>query len=166
MPDHVVDTNVLLVASAAEPYSPFDDSDVPLELQAEVLEWLTTFRADGSRMMVLDDSFEIYREYRNKLTDQDLGMLVINEKMASARFQPVEYDEDGNGVVPEAFANFDPSDRKLLATLLIDVDGTSLINAADTDWLEIEDELIAANARVEHLIEAWLRSKFEAKQSV
>ena len=163
MPDHVIDTNVLLVASAAHPYSPFDDSDLPKRLQDIVFEWLAAFRADSTRQMVWDTEFKIYDEYRHKLTDQDYGMLLINHKMTSARFVPVTYDLNGHGVVPNAFAEFDPSDRKLLAALLFDVDGTTLVNATDTDWLEIEQQLAGAGASVQHLLEEWLREKFAAK---
>jgi len=162
--DHVVDTNVLLIASAAHPFSVFDDSDLPLELQETVLEWLTEFREDTARQKVWDDAFKIYQEYRNKLCDQDLGLLVVNEKMATARFVSVDYNVDGNGVVPPEFTAFDPSDKKLLAALLTDVSGITLVNASDTDWLEIEEELNAAGATVEHLIEQWLRAQFLAKK--
>ncbi|MAG33049.1 MAG: hypothetical protein CL908_19395 [Deltaproteobacteria bacterium] len=163
MADHVVDTNVLLVASAAHPHSPFDDSDLPRELQERVFEWLAAFRANGSRQMVWDDCFKIYEEYRNKLSDQDYGMQVVKQKMTSARFVSVRYDQDGHGVVPAAFADFDPSDRKLLAALLVDVENTSLVNATDTDWLEIERQLADAGATVEHLLEEWLRAKYREK---
>ncbi|MEI8360322.1 MAG: hypothetical protein WCH13_17780, partial [Deltaproteobacteria bacterium] len=62
MTGHVIDTNVLLVASAAEPYSPFDDSHVPPTEQLAVLDWLAAFRADESREIVIDDLFRIYQE--------------------------------------------------------------------------------------------------------
>ena len=58
MTGHVIDTNVLLVASAAEPYSPFDDSHVPPTEQLAVLDWLAAFRADESREIVIDDLIE------------------------------------------------------------------------------------------------------------
>ncbi|MCK5796322.1 MAG: hypothetical protein KAI47_04010 [Deltaproteobacteria bacterium] len=163
MTDHVVDTNVLLVASAAHPYSPFGDSDLPKDLQGRVFEWLTAFQKDTTRNMVWDVEFKIYDEYRNKLTAQDYGMLVVNEKMAQARWIDIEYDENGDGVVPKAFSAFDRSDRKLLAVLLADTDGTSLVNATDTDWLEIEAQLQDAAAQVDHLLEHWLRAKYDEK---
>jgi len=163
--DHVIDTNVLLVASAADPDSPFDDSGLPPALQNTVFEWLVAFRANNTRQIVWDTDFKIYGEYRNKLSDQDYGMQLINQKMATARFVPVTYDANGYGVVPEAFADFEPSDRKLLAALLEDVNGTTLVNATDTDWLEIEAQLAAAGARVEHLLEDWLRDKFSSKNN-
>ncbi len=164
MADHVIDTNVLLVASAVHPYSPFDDSELPEDLQKQVFEWLSTFRKDTTRQMVWDEMFKIYDEYRNKLTDQDYGMQVVNEKMKTARFVLVEYDANGQGIVPEAFAAFDPSDRKLLAALLAAGENTSLVNATDTDWLEIETQLGDVGAKVEHLLEEWLRAKYTEKR--
>lgn len=71
MGDYVVDTNVLLCASAAHPGSPFDKADhVPDPLLLMVLDWLSAFRADPNRHLVLDELFRIYDEYRNKLTDR------------------------------------------------------------------------------------------------
>ncbi len=164
MADHVLDTNVLLVASAVHPASPFDDSDLPAELLERVLYWLGDFRADTGRHLVLDELFKIYDEYRNKLTDQDYGLMVINEKMQHACFVDVKY-ANGHAVVPPAFAAFDPSDRKFLAAHLCDVANSTLVNATDTDWLEIEPELSEAGACVEHLLEPWLRGKFAEKHS-
>ena len=163
--DYVIETNVLLVASSAHPLSPFDDSDLPPDLQNNVFEWLAAFRQDDANVMVWDDWFKIYDEYRNKLSDQDYGMQVIKEKMPKARFVPIEYDQNDDGVVPTEFANFDRSDRKFLAAQLVDVAKTSLVNATDTDWLEIEDELEARGVKIEHILESWLRTKYEAKKA-
>jgi len=163
MADHIVDTNVLLVASAAHPYSPFADSDLPLEQQQVVLDWLAAFREDASGRMVWDTCWKIHQEYRNKLTDQDFGLLVVTEKMASARFVEVSYDSTGAAIVPAEFGDFDRSDRKLLASLLADGGQSSLVNATDTDWLEIEDRLLARGLRLELLLERWLRAKYAEK---
>jgi hypothetical protein len=45
--DCIVDTNVLLVASAQHPGSPFDDSNVPEVHMQVVLDWLMAFRKDS-----------------------------------------------------------------------------------------------------------------------
>jgi len=155
--DHVVDTNVLLVASAAHPYSPFDDTHVPAAERSLVFEWLAAFRSDDGRQLVLDDRLKIYEEYRNKLTDQDYGLQVVKEKMQTLRFAEIDWDGE-TAVVPEAFREFDPSDRKLLAAALRDPDGISIVNAADSDWLEIEEALAGAGVEVVHIIEPWLRA--------
>src|SRR5687768_17576738 len=138
MSDHVVDTNVLLVASAAHPYSPFGDSHVPVEEQQLVFEWLAAFRDDSDRQIVLDNLFRIYEEYRNKLTDQDYGLQVIHEKMQTFRSVLLEWDGAGAAIVPVVFASFDASDRKLLAAALTDPASICIVNAADSDWLQIE----------------------------
>ncbi len=158
MPDHVVDTNVLLVASAAHPYSPFDDTHVPLDEQLQVLDWLVEFGRDDSRRLVLDDVLAIYEEYRHKLTEQDVGLQVIHAKMQAHRVVSLEWDADGHAIVPEALQACDRSDRKFLAAALTDVKGISIVNAADSDWIEIEDVLKDAGVVVHHLIEAWLRA--------
>ncbi len=164
MTDHVVDTNVLLVASAAHPHSPFSDTHVPIDEQRVVFEWLVAFRADETRQLALDDLFQIYDEYRKKLTDQDFGLQVVSEKLANVRQVSIDRDDDGHGVVPEAFRGFDRSDRQLLAVALTEPDTISIVNACDSDWLGIERELKAAGVRVEHIIEAWLRAHHAARR--
>lgn len=164
MPDHVVDTNVLLIASAADPSSPFSDSDVPPELQLLVFEWVAALRADAGRTMVWDSLFTIYQEYRHQLTEQDYGLQVVNEKMETARYVELEHDAHGDAVVPDTFGGFDRSDQKFLATVLGDGGASSLVNASDTDWLGIEYELVMSGIVVEHLLEEWLRAKYTAKK--
>ncbi len=158
MPDHVIDTNVLLVASAAHPFSPFDDSHVPVEQQLQVLDWLMTFNDDDSRRLVLDDRFAILGEYRHKLNEQDVGFQVVREKMQARRTAMITLDADGHAVVPAGLQACDPSDRKFLAAALTDAAGISIVNATDSDWIEIEDALRAAGVVVDHVIEAWLRT--------
>jgi hypothetical protein len=161
MPDHVIDTNVLLVASAAHPYSPFDDTHVPASERQTVLNWLVAFRNDSNRTLVLDGVFRIYDEYRHKMTEQDLGLLVIHDKMAGSRFRQVdiEYEADGTAVVPEDFADLDRSDRKFLATALADHSHSTIVNATDSDWFAIEDACAQHGVVVEQLIEEWLRGE-------
>lgn len=157
MADHVVDTNVLLVASAAHPHSPFEDTHVPPPEQRTVFEWLVAFRCDRGRNMVFDLDGGSFTEYRKRLTDQDLGLQVVIQKYQTGRWVPVERDSHGHAVVPGTFARFDRSDRQLLACALVDPKTISIVNACDSDWLQIEDELAEAGVTVEHLIEDWLR---------
>jgi hypothetical protein len=162
MNDCVIDTNVLLVASAAHPYSPFSDSHVPLSEQRKVLDWLKEFRVDASRRLVLDGSSLIYQEYRNKLTDQDYGLQVVHEKMQDLRSVDLDWDGDDNAIVPKAFSEIDRSDRKFLATALTEPSAIMIVNATDSDWLEFEHELGVAGVPILHIIEAWLRASLKA----
>ena len=118
MGDHVIDTNVLLVASAQHPGSPFDDSNVPAEQKQNVLNWLVEFGKDAKRYIVLDLAFEIWGEYCHQLTGQDFGLLVVMEKLQSSlvRFVEVEYDRHGHGRLPAKITKVvhDRSDRKFV----------------------------------------------------
>lgn len=164
MPDHVVDTNVLLVASAAHPYSPFDDTHVPVAEQRVVFDWLARFREDDERRLVLDDDWRIYEEYRHQLTEQDYGLQVVHEKLqACLRAVPCQWDGGGHAIVPAALQGCDASDRKFVAAALTDPATITIVNATDSDWVHIEDALRAAGVVVEHIVEPWLRGRVRAR---
>jgi hypothetical protein len=168
--DHVIDTNVLLIASALHPGSPFKDSNVPAEQQQVVFDWLMEFRKNGQRKMVLDQSLKIWEEYHNKMTrGQDIGSLVIAEKLQFARFVEIAYDKDGHGCLPEKLEEVvdDRADRKLVAVALTDVDQgeqSSIVNASDTDWYRWENALNQAGVVVEQVIDDWCRGIWEEKK--
>lgn len=66
MDKHVIDTNVLLVASAAHEASPFSEDATPIEdraLRKKVLDWLVSFHVSEKRI-VLDWEWIIVDEYR------------------------------------------------------------------------------------------------------
>ena len=145
MGDHIIDSNVLLVAGAQHPGSPFKDSDVPAEQKQKVLNWLIKFREDTQRRVVLDGLWKIWAEYRHQMTSQDLGLLVVTEKLQSSliRFVDVAYNKHGHGCLPPDLEEVvkDPSDRKFVAAALIDLAGggqSTIINAVDTDWCDWE----------------------------
>jgi hypothetical protein len=80
----LVDTNVLIVASAADAGSPFRAESTPMEeaaLRQQVFDWLEAFEADPTRHAVLDVDWHVCGEYRHKLTEQDYGWLAMMHKM-------------------------------------------------------------------------------------
>jgi hypothetical protein len=167
--DHIIDTNVLLVASAKDPNSPFEDSDVPAEQQQAVLDWLMDFQKDGQRKMVLDQSFKIWDEYHNKMIrGKDLGSLVVAEKLQFARFVGISYDEHGDGCLPAELEKVvhDRSDRKFVAVAVNDLaqgGKSTIVNAVDSDWFDWEDALKPHGITVRHLIDdlyrGWQRKR-------
>lgn len=159
--DSVIDTNVLLVASAADPYSPFGDSHVPIDQQQVVFNWLAEFSADSGRKLVLDESHRIIAEYRKKMGDQDYGLRVVFEKLQDTRWVVVEWDAEV-ARVPDAVRGLDLSDRKFVAAALTDRHSIAIVNATDSDWLEHESETKAVGVTVVHVIEPWLRSTWRA----
>ena len=82
---YVVDTNVLIAASAADPMHPKDIDATPADFtqRKRVWQWLDDFQASSSRM-VLDFAGGIYDEYNNKLGFNDFGIQAI-VKVLSAR---------------------------------------------------------------------------------
>lgn len=141
MADCLVDTNVLIVGSAAAepryPDVPVDDAGVE-----RVFEWLVAFRDDGGRRVVLDDVWKIYDEYHNKLSPQHFGLQVVHHKLQSClRTEPVAYDADGFAIVPAALGVIDNSDKKFVAVALNDPAHIHIVNASDGDWREQADVL-------------------------
>lgn len=170
----VVDTNVLLVASAADDGSPFRPEATPVEeaaLREKVLEWLREFEADSERHVVLDWDWHICGEYQNKLNlEQDYGWLAIMAKRDRNEVAWVGIDVDANGhamlASPLKQAVTDLEDRKMVAAVIAAIaDGHSchLVNACDTDWIDCEKALSAAGVSVVHLLPTWIRKKHQSK---
>ena len=141
MADQLVDTNVLIVGSAAvEPR--YADVRMDADGNETVFNWLTTFRDDDSRKLVIDELWKIYEEYNNKLNGQHFGLQVIHSKLERClRTELVAYDGNGYGVVPDALAAVDNSDKKFVAAALNDPANIHIVNAADSDWKEHEAAL-------------------------
>ncbi|ATP52191.1 hypothetical protein CR512_23825 [Pseudomonas putida] len=171
----VVDTNVLIVSSAADEASSFQPAATPVEeaaLRSEVLAWLQGFEQDSARHAVLDWDWMICGEYQHKLTEQDYGWLAIMAKKDRDEviWVGLESDADGHAILPDALAVAvtDLADRKMVAAMLAANDqkhSCSLVNACDTDWLECAEGLAAHGLEVKHLIEHWLRNKWHSMQA-
>ncbi len=125
MQARLVDTNVLIVASAADEGSPFRAESTPVEeavLRQQVLDWLEAFESDPTRHAVLDVDWHVCGEYRHKLTEQDYGWLAMMHKMDRGEVVWVDVllNKDGNAVLPPELAEAvtDLADRKMVAAAL------------------------------------------------
>lgn len=173
MQARLVDTNVLIVASAADEASPFRADATPVEeaaLRQQVLDWLEAFANDPARHAILDVDWHVCGEYRHKLTEQDYGWLAMVHKMDRGEVVWVDVlpDKDGNAVLPpeltEAVA--DLADRKMVAAALAALDAghpSQLVNASDTDWIDCEPALQSVGLAVEHLLPEWLHATWRRK---
>ncbi|ENO94813.1 hypothetical protein C662_01250 [Thauera sp. 28] len=168
----VLDTNVLILASAADAGSPFQPDATPVEeaeYRKKVLNWLMAFEQDAQRHAVLDWDWHICGEYSNKLTDQDYGWLAMMAKKDRNEvvWVGLEVDADGHASLPPDLAGAvtDLADRKMVAAVLAaqeDGHSCALANACDTDWLDCEAALEDAGIATEHLLEhEWLRPKWQ-----
>lgn len=107
---HVIDTNVLLVASAVHEASPFAPEATPVEeaeLRCKVLNWLIEFE-QSDRHVVLDWNWIIVDEYkginrRSKLTEQDYGLQVILQKFSTGQYYGflLDCNEDGTARIED-----------------------------------------------------------------
>jgi hypothetical protein len=168
---YVVDTNVLIAASAADPNSPRDISATPEDpnLRLKIFEWLSNFQAGESRM-VLDGAMKIYDEYEKKLDYGHFGILVVVTKWNKAQVDNVDvsYDLDENGVVPDSLENVihDRADRKFVAAALAShskFEEGCIAFAGDTDWHDWETALSDHQIILEPIIEEWSRAKHAEK---
>lgn len=176
MPEsRVVDTNVLIVASAAHATSPFPEDETPIheaQLREQALAWMEAFESDPQRHAVLDWDWYICTEYQNKLTEQDYGWLALMRKRDKSEvvWVGIEVDENGHAVLPAVLAASvtDLADRKMVASAMAvgdDARPCKLTNACDTDWLDCADALNMAGVETEHLLEDWLRKKWAEKKA-
>ncbi|OYT94491.1 MAG: hypothetical protein CFE49_17945, partial [Pseudomonas sp. PGPPP3] len=80
-PRYVVDTNVLIAASAGHPVNPTDIDATPDDplLRTKVWQWLDEFHSSPTRL-VLDLGGEIFGEYCRKLGFNDFGRQVVIDK--------------------------------------------------------------------------------------
>lgn len=178
---HVIDTNVLLVASAAHDSSPFLADATPVEeihLRRRVLEWLMAFEV-AERSIVLDFGWKIFAEYkgenrRAKLTEQDYGLLVVLQKYSTGKALSVslQWESPQRARIdhPElTVAIKDDADRKMVAAVLAAGcagGGCNLVNACDTDWYDCQPQLEAADIFVEQLIgNEWCHPIWQKKQA-
>lgn len=169
----VIDTNVLLVASAADEGSPLRADATPVQeaaLRQQVLDWLQDFEADPGRHVVLDWDWKILGEYGHRLSEQDYGWLALMHKKDKNEvvWVGLDLDADGNALLPPELARAvtDLADRKMVAAALQAIrlgHACQLTNACDSDWLDCTAALDRAGLKVEQLIEDWLRAKWLVK---
>jgi hypothetical protein len=177
---HVIDTNVLLVASAAHESSPFAPDTTPVEesaLRRKVLDWLIEFEA-SDRQIVLDWAWVMVDEYRgigrrDKLTEQDYGLQVVLQKFSTGQVRgfTLEWDEPESAKIDNAALHpiiTDHADRKMVAAVLSGggkAGGCNLVNSCDTDWYDWQEALEAADVIVDQLIPEWCYPKWQAKKT-
>lgn len=169
---YVVDTNVLIAASAADPQHPSDIDATPRDplLRRQVWDWLDRFQQSDSRL-VLDTAGEIHKEYVRKLGFNDFGSQVVIYKWSTAAVDDVfvDYDSEGSGVLPPSLSAVihDAADRKMVAAALashVSFGEGCVAFAGDTDWHDWEVPLSSHQVLLEPIIETWSRQKHAEKQ--
>lgn len=169
--NHVIDTNVLIVASAhAVLPEPRDATPAEPELREEVFKWLS--QLDGTdAAIVLDYQWKIRGEYENKLGEQDYGIQVIQAKFDRDQviMVSVEYDADGYGILPGSLAScrWDNSDKKFGCAAFEAreaAEPVEIVNASDTDWYDVQAVLASEQIGLRQLTDCWCRARYRAKK--
>lgn len=169
---YVVDTNVLIAASAADPVHPSDIDATPAdpELRKAVWAWLDRFQQSESRL-ILDGEGRIYEEYNHKLGFNDFGIQVVMHKWSTAAVDnvAVAYDGNGDGVLPASLQTVvhDAADKKMVAAALAahaEFGEGCIAFAGDTDWHDWETALQNHQVLLDPIIEVWSRQKHAEKQ--
>lgn len=170
---YIVDTNVLIAASAANPVNPKDIDATPKEpeYRRQVWQWLCDFESSHSHL-VLDEAGRIFDEYKRKLGFNDYGIQVVIHKWSTATVDNVSvaYDQHGHGILHSPLESIvhDDADKKMVAAAL---DSLRIFNegciafAGDTDWHDWETDLLDAGLLLEPIIEEWSRAKYAEKKS-
>jgi hypothetical protein len=170
---YVVDTNVLIAASAVDANSPIARNATPTDpaLRMKVWQWLSEFQQSNTRL-ALDGRGGIENEYAKNLGFNDFGRQVVKHKWDTCAVDQVEvtYDANGHGILDEPLQTIvhDCDDRKMVAAALdaIGRHGSCAIAfAGDSDWHGWETALEKAGLVLEPLIEEWSRAKFAEKNA-
>jgi hypothetical protein len=174
----LIDTNVLLAASAYEPSSTMARNAMPLELELreQVFNRLMEFEQSDD-MLVLDMEGVIWEEYERNLPrntssgQQEYAWMVILHKQTTSKVSHVTIDiHDGNG---ERVAKVNPpldqlvsdrEDRKWVAAAVshkeLHNEDAVIIYGAETDWFMIEDALRSNGVQLERVLpEDWYRNR-------
>lgn len=168
---YVVDTNVLIAASAIDATSAIARDATPSDpnLREKIRQWLSEFEASDSRL-VLDGEGGIEKEYGHKLGFNDYGRQVVMHKWDRCAVDQVsvEYDKDGDGILEEPLQTVvhDRADRKMVAAALdaqIMHGECTIAFAGDTDWHGWAPDLKKAGLNLEPIIPEWSQAKFADK---
>ena len=174
----LVDTNVMLAASAISELSNVAARAMPreIELRELVYDWLLNFDLSDDRL-VLDEVGLVLAEYHRNLPhnwqEQEYGMKVLQNKIDNMLVDHVLIDTfEGNG---EHIAVLDPvhdsivtdrEDRKwvacALAAIILFGESPPIVYGAETDWHIAREKLKSIGICVQPLLPPdWYKAKLD-----
>lgn len=174
----LVDTNVMLAASAVSELSNVATRAMPreIELRELVYEWLLNFDLSDDRI-VLDEVGLVLAEYERNMPhnwrEQEYGMKVLQNKIDHMQVDQVLIDTfEGNGehiaVLDPAHADIvtDREDRKWIAcaqaALILFGETAPIVYGAETDWHIATAKLEAIGICLHPLLPVdWYRAKVD-----
>jgi len=164
----VVDTNVLLVANEQH-------EDVSPEGIIACVQRLERLRKSGC--IVLDDGYEILREYGqktkpntgNRVGDAFLKWLLQNtgDPQHVAQVHIVKHAGRGYVEFPDdaELHDFDHADRKFVAVAVVHPNRPQILQGSDSKWIDWSKKLLAHGINVEFLCKTDVERFIKRKQS-
>ncbi len=177
---YLVDTNVMLAASAISEFSNLAVRAMPqeIELREMIYEWLTDFE-QSDRHIVLDEEGLVRDEYERNMPfnmlEQEYGMQVLQYKLDRnltdyVSIISLEANGEHIAVLEPAHESLvtDREDRKWVACALAaqDLFGQvpPIVYGAETDWFIAEEQLKGIGICFQRLLpEGWYISRIAAR---
>jgi hypothetical protein len=180
MSAYLIDTNVMLAASAIFNLSNLanEASPVEVELREIVFNTLKSFE-DSDDRLVLDyegsirDEYERNMPFNTTMQTQEYGMLVLQKKLDYNEVDWVTIDiQDANGeLVATVHPNLeaivaDRADRKWVASAVAHREllhsESPIVYGAETDWFKIEAQLAEYGIQMKRLLPVeWYENKLD-----
>lgn len=165
----LIDTNIPIITNQR------DIPPVSSHCISECVRWLAEITND-QHILVLDSKWRIIKEYMNKLYSSGRPGVgdaflkwVLTHQANPIHCELVmlhEQHERGFAEFPTdlALVNFDPSDRKFVATSQAHPDHPPILNASDTDWWIHREALEANGVKVKFLCKNYVRDVVTHKE--
>jgi hypothetical protein len=175
MAAYLIDTNVLMAASAAVHTASNDlkNRAMPMDLllRRDVLRWVQLFETNPDAYLVLDEQGTIQSEYfaqlpfNEELRDQEYGILVWQEKYQTKKVHEVPIALDSQPHDLDRAAKLPPEleaivkqsdDRKWVAAAVstkqyLEIN-PPIVYAAETDWFKLKEDLLNHDVHVTALL--------------
>ncbi|MBT1070703.1 hypothetical protein [Pelotalea chapellei] len=179
MPTYLIDTNVMLAASAYHsPLSALVDEAEPKEpvYRELIYNRLREFDlSDDSVLMdeecLIRDEYEKNMAFNSHMRDQEYGFQVLQYKQdrGLVKYVPIDVDSSSGEPIGVLSADltaivFDTDDRKWVASAVSAMDYLGIkcpiLYGAESDWYMIKDELLKYDIQCDHLLpDAWYINK-------
>lgn len=167
----VVDTNVLISANGKEQLS--EEQYCCITPCVEMLTHITK----GKCKLVLDDGYEVIKEYQHKLDpkqQQGMGNAFLKwafSNLRNAKFVNLVHitpDADSYREFPkhDGLHDFDPSDRKFVATANAHEEKPPVVQATDSKWWGWKIALEDVGVSVHFVNENYIRETYNKKMGL
>ena len=164
MHKNIIDANVMLLAGTSIRDIPQDQ----LECFEKSIDFIRQYMKSKSKV-VLDDDYRILGEYQNAFhlaKSPNNATVFFRWVLSNSEYFPLQ-EEPENVFIPYPddceLQNFDPPDRKYIALSYAHPDKPAIVEATDSKWWGIKQNLGRHGIIVYFIDEEYIESKFHKK---